>query len=163
MPDKPALTRKRSVPWIQGRFIPRNPSKYRGNPSNIIYRSSWERSFLHWCDNTRQVAAWASEELVIPYRSPLDGRMHRYYVDFVVWISTPEGIRKYAVEIKPKAECQMPKPPKRKSLNEAYIKRLQTWEVNQAKWKCAKAWCEANGFQFLILTENELCKKQASR
>lgn len=159
MSDKPALVRKRRTPWVQGRFIPHNPAKYVGNPSNIIYRSSWERSFLHWCDITRQVARWSSEELVIPYMSPLDGQMHRYYVDFVVWMSTPNGVQKYAVEIKPKAECVPPKPPKRKSLNESYIKRLETYEVNQAKWKHARAWCEAHGFKFIVLTENELCKK----
>lgn len=80
-------------------------------------------------------------------------------MDFVVWLSTPDGIAKYAVEIKPKAECRMPKPPKRKSLNESYIRRLQTWQINQEKWKCARAWCEAHGFRFLILTEDELCKR----
>lgn len=159
MPDKPVLARKRDVPWIQGRFVPRNPAKYLGNPSNIVYRSSWERSFLHWCDITRQVARWSSEELVIPYRSPIDGKTHRYFVDFVVWMSTPNGIQKYAVEIKPKSECVPPKPPKKKSMNESYIRRLQTYEVNQAKWKHAQAWCEAHDFKFIVLTENELCKK----
>jgi len=160
MSDKPVLNRKRT-PWIQGKFIPKNPIKCAGNPSNVIYRSSWERSFLHWCDTTRQVVKWASEELVIPYQSPIDGRMHRYFVDFAIWMQTPDGIRKYAVEIKPKAECRMPKPPKGRSrkLTESYAKKLQTWEVNQAKWKYAKAWCEANGFKFIVLTEAELLKK----
>ena len=150
---------KRKVPWVQGRFAPRNPAKYIGNPSNIVYRSSWERSFLHWCDITNQVVRWSSEELVIPYQSPVDGQMHRYFVDFIVWLATPDGIQKYAVEIKPKAECIPPKPPKRKSLNEAYLRRLQTDEDNQAKGKHAEAWCKSHGFRFIILTENELCKK----
>ncbi len=160
MPAKPALAGKgRRTPWVQGRYVPQNPSKYRGNPSNIIYRSSWERSLIRWCDSSRIVAAWSSEELVIPYKSPVDGRMHSYFVDFVVWLSTKDGIKKLAVEVKPKAECRMPKPPKRKSLNEAYLKRLETYAVNQAKWTYARAWCKANGFTFVILTEDELCKK----
>lgn len=158
MTGKPALTRKRNVPWVQGRYIPRNPAKYRGNPSNIIYRSSWERNFLRWCDSKREIVGWASEELVIPYQSPLDGKMHNYFVDFVVWALTRNGVQKYAVEIKPKAECRPPKPPRKRSLYESYRKRVETYEVNQAKWKYAKAWCEANGFKFLILTENELNK-----
>lgn len=159
MTSKPALTRNRNVPWIQGRFIPQNPSKYRGNPSNIIYRSSWERSFIRWCDTTRQVVAWASEELVIPYQSPLDGRMHRYFVDFVIWTATDKGIKKYAVEIKPKAECRPPKPPRKRSLYESYRKKVETYEVNQAKWTYAREWCRNHGFQFIILTEDELNRR----
>ena len=41
----------------RGRYIPSNPKKYKGDPSNIIYRSLWERKFMVYCDandkNTR--------------------------------------------------------------------------------------------------------------
>ena len=66
----------------KGVFKPKNPSKYRGDPTNIIYRSRWELLFMRYLDNNSGIKEWASEELIIPYRSPIDGRVHRYFPDF---------------------------------------------------------------------------------
>ncbi len=157
MPDKPLLTGRKS--YKQGYFKPKYPSKYCGNPCKIVFRSGWERMFMIWCDITRQVVKWGSEELVIPYQSPVDGQTHRYFVDFVVYIQTPDGVQKYCVEIKPFAQTQPPKMPRKKSLIESYQKSVETFAVNQAKWKYAEDFCNKHGMKFIVLTERELMKK----
>ena len=70
----------------KGRYIPTNPKKYKGDPQNIIYRSLWERKFMVYCDTNDSVIEWGSEEVIIPYLSPWDGRMHRYFPDFYIKI-----------------------------------------------------------------------------
>ena len=66
----------------QGRFKPKNSAKYVGDPTNIIYRSSYELKFMKWCDINDNITEWGSEEVAIPYRSPIDNRIHRYFPDF---------------------------------------------------------------------------------
>ena len=66
----------------KGRYIPKNPNKYKGDPTNIIYRSSWELKLMRYLDEHSDVVQWASEEFFIPYKSPIDGRYHRYFPDF---------------------------------------------------------------------------------
>ena len=161
MQDKPAIRESGRSKWEQGRYIPKNPSKYLGNPSEIYFRSSWEKKFSHWCDTNSIVAAWGSEELVIPYLHP-DGRYHDYFTDYIVWFRTPNGTMKCVVEIKPSAECRPPKPPKRGN-GRAYLERCRTFEINQQKWKYARAWCRQHGYGFIILTEKELEKQPARR
>jgi len=93
----------------KGRYSPLNPKKYQGNPTNIIYRSLWERKFMVWCDMNSDVIKWGSEETVIPYISPLDNKRHRYFVDFYIQVRTKEGILKsYLVEVKPKKYTKPP-------------------------------------------------------
>ena len=87
-----------------GKFRPINIEKYRGNHLNIIYRSLWERKFMVYCDRNDRIMEWGSEEFFIPYRSPLDGKIHRYFPDFYVKVKTKEGtIKKWVVEVKPKS------------------------------------------------------------
>lgn len=139
----------------KGYFKPRNPSKYKGDPTNIIYRSRWESKFMNYLDTHPDVLQWASEELIIPYRSPVDGKMHRYFPDFVVRKRNPQGIiETLLVEIKPAVQTK--EPIKKKTINKAYINEVMTWGVNQAKWKAAKEYCEERKWKFLILTEKEL-------
>lgn len=139
----------------KGYFKPRNPSKYKGDPTNIIYRSRWEAKFMNYLDSHPDVLQWASEELVIPYRSPVDGKVHRYFPDFIVRKRSPEGIiETLLVEIKPADQTR--EPVKKKTINKAYINEVMTWGVNQAKWKAAKEYCEDRKWKFLILTEKEL-------
>ena len=93
----------------QGRFQPSYPGKYKGDPTNIIYRSLWERKLMVWCDRNESILEWGSEEIVIPYRSPVDGRIHRYFPDFYIRARTRQGgIEKYIVEVKPKAPVCAP-------------------------------------------------------
>ena len=156
--NKPSLTGK--TRFHQGVFKPKNPQKYLGNPTNIIYRSGWEKYFLQWCDLTPTVVGYGSEELIIPYISPLDGRLHRYYIDFVVLVKQQNGeIKKFAVEIKPFSQTQPPKvSSKRKVLTESLKKKVETYSINQAKWEAARKFCSQHNLSFIILTEKELLK-----
>lgn len=138
-----------------GKYPPKNPKKYKGNPSMIYYRSLWELKFMKWCDMNNNVLEWGSEEIVVPYRSPLDGRIHRYFVDFYIKVRSKTGsIKKYLIEIKPKKQTLEPTPPKRKTPR--YINEVTTYVVNQAKWDAAREWCADRQLEFLILTEDHL-------
>ena len=93
-----------------GIFRPRNIKKYRGDYRNIIYRSSWEKVFMRYCDKNSNILEWGSEETIIPYRSPLDQRIHRYFPDFYIKVRDNDGkAKKYIIEIKPKKQCIEPK------------------------------------------------------
>ena len=133
-----------------GKYKPINPKKYKGDPTRIIYRSLWERKFMNFCDTKPSVTKWASEEIFIPYRSPKDGKIHRYYPDFYMKTGGKESI----IEIKPLKQCSPPKEPKRKTAR--YKAECLTYLVNQAKWKYAKKWCKARGLSFVVLTEKDL-------
>ena len=138
----------------KGRYIPSKPRKYKGDPSNIIYRSLWERKFMVYCDRNDAILEWGSEEIIIPYKSPLDGRIHRYFPDFYVKVKQNDGtIKKMIIEVKPKKQC---KPPVCKKKTKYYIKEVQTWGVNKAKWEYALEWCKDRNMEFKILTEDHL-------
>ena len=139
----------------KGRYTPANPKKYKGNPRNIVYRSLWERKFMVYCDHSESIIEWGSEEVVIPYKSPWDGRIHRYFPDFYIKIKTNEGTtKKLIVEIKPKKQTKAPKEPERKT--KRYLNEVRTWGVNSSKWRYATEWCKDNGMEFKILTEDDL-------
>jgi len=130
-------------------YKPSYPEKYAGNPNNIICRSNWERKFCMYCDRSKNILTWGSEELAIPYISPVDNRVHKYYPDFIMKVKEATGnIKTYIVEVKPKRET---KPPKRKNLYE-----MKTYAVNQAKWKAAREFCADRKVEFIIITEDEL-------
>lgn len=153
---KPTLTGSRK--YHQGRYQPVNPTKYIGNPTNIIYRSGWEKMFLQWCDITPAVLSYGSEELVIPYISPIDRRMHRYFVDFFIVVRQSDGtMKKFAIEIKPYAQTRPPRITK-KMMTESVRYKLDTYAVNMAKWEAARKFCRMNGMDFVILTERNLIK-----
>lgn len=155
--NKPSLTGKKK--YHQGIFRPKNIQKYIGNPTNILYRSGWEKSFLIWCDRTPSVIAYGSEELVIPYISPIDFKQHRYFIDFFVVIKKPNGmIQKFAVEIKPYSQTRPPRVSKTKVLTESAKSKVETYMINQAKWTAARDFCRKNNMEFIILTEKELLK-----
>lgn len=140
---------------LKGQYKIQNPSKYIGNPNNIIYRSSWELKFMKWCDSNPNILEWGSEELAIPYISPKDNRVHRYFVDFYMKVRENDGqTKKYLIEIKPAKFVQEPKIPKRKT--KSFLHEVLTWGVNQAKWKYATEFCKDRGWEFMILTEKEL-------
>lgn len=121
----------------------------------IFYRSLWELKFMKWCDLNHNVLEWGSEEIVVPYRSPLDGRYHRYFVDFYIKVQNKFGeIKKYLIEIKPKKQTQEPQVQKRKTPR--YINEVKTYVVNQAKWEAAREWAADRQLEFLILTEDHL-------
>lgn len=143
--------------YLQGKYKPLNPEKYRGDVNNIIYRSSWELKFLRWADRNRSVIKYSSEELQIPYISRIDNKPHRYFVDFVVTMVDKNGKTKTAIiEIKPSTQKRPPRKPKTKRGEGRYLKEYETWIRNCDKWKAATKYAEKVGSQFLILDEYDL-------
>ena len=139
----------------KGRYRPSNPKKYKGDSSNIIYRSLWERKFMVYCDNQTKILEWGSEEIVLPYRSPIDNKVHRYYPDFYIKVRESNGkIKRYIIEIKPKKQTVEPKMKKRKT--KGYIYEVYEYAKNQAKWKAAEEFCKDRMWVFKVLTEEEL-------
>ena len=138
-----------------GKFSPTNPKKYKGDPTKIIWRSTWERKFMRWCDTKPSVTKWASEEIIIPYRSPKDGKIHRYYPVFYMKTREIGGkVKESIIEIKPLKQCSPPKQPKRKTAK--YKAECLTYAINQAKWKYASKWCKERNLSFVVLTEKDL-------
>jgi hypothetical protein len=132
----------------------KNPHKYVGDVNNIIYRSSWELKMLKWADNHPDIVYMSSEEVIIPYYSPVDNKMHRYFVDMAVIIQKGDAFKKYLIEIKPDAQT---KPPvKRSKKTNKYIEEIATYTVNQAKWAAADSFCKKNNMEFIVLTEKHL-------
>ena len=132
----------------KGKYIPTNPKKYRGDPSQVIYRSLWERKLMVYCDRNNKVVEWGSEEVIIPYMSPKDGKLHRYFPDFYMKVKQSNGTHKrFIIEVKPKAQCKEPvKNPKRRT--KKWFNEVVTYAVNQAKWKSATEYCENQGMEF---------------
>ena len=120
---------------FKGKYIPKNPDKYDGNIKQIIYRSSWERLFMVYCDRSEQVLSWSSEEIKIPYR--FEEKIRTYYPDFWVDMIDKDGNRvQKLIEIKPHHQKKM--------------------KVNIAKWTAAIMYGKTNEMEFLVLTEREL-------
>ncbi len=139
---------------IKSLYKPKYPRKYQGNPNNIICRSSWERKFCGWCDLNENIMEWGSEEFFIPYRAP-DGRVRRYFPDFIIKVKENTGqLKTYVIEVKP---LKQTKPPlKKKRVTKSYLYECNTYAVNQAKWKAASEWCKDRKIEFKIITEKEL-------
>lgn len=138
-----------------GKFIPKNPQKYRGDVSNIIYRSTWECRVMNWLDSNENIIQWGSEEIVIPYRSPVDNKIHRYFPDFYVKVKQKDDTVKVMIlEIKPYR--QTIEPAKKKKITKQYINEVVTYGVNQSKWAAATEFCKDRGWTFKVLTEHDL-------
>ena len=141
--------------YQQRKYIPINPQKYKGDLDNIFARSSWETRFMKWLDTRDDILEWSSEEIIIPYKNPLDGRVHRYFPDFKVKFRNKDGeIENWIVEIKPLQQTREPK--KQSRMTKKYLREVSTYAVNHYKWKYAREWCENRKYKFVILTEKEL-------
>tara|TARA_B100001248_G_C27375710_1_gene454145 strand:+ start:838 stop:1275 length:438 start_codon:yes stop_codon:yes gene_type:complete len=139
----------------KGKYRPTNPKKYKGDPTNIIYRSLWERKFMCYCDLNDNILEWGSEEFFIPYRSPLDNRVHRYFPDFYIKYRKSNGsICRSIIEVKPDKQTRPPKKPKRQT--KGYIYEVTQYVKNEAKWDAAKEFCKDRLWEFRIFTEKEL-------
>ena len=133
----------------KGLYKPKNISKYKGDYRKIFHRSGLELKFMRYLDGNDSILKWSSEEIIIPYRSPIDGKVHRYFPDF--WIKTAQG--ETLIEIKPKIQT---KPPKPKPNRRRFIREVKAWGVNEAKWKYAVEFCDMNSMDFKILNEDHL-------
>ena len=138
----------------KGRFKPKNPQKYKGDPNNIIYRSTWEVKVMNYLDENPNVLWWGSEELPIPYLNPVDKKKHRYFPDFIAKMRKADGtVMTYVIEVKPEKQTL---PPTQKRKTKTFLQEAITYEINKAKWYAAEEFCKDHGWQFLILTERHL-------
>jgi len=140
--------------YLQGFFKPLNPHKYKGNPTKIMYRSSLELRCMTHFDIHPSIIWWQSEEVIVPYRSPIDGKIHRYFPDFIVNTKNKETIM---IEVKPLAQTFEPK--KQKTPTKRYISEVYTWGVNSAKWSAAEEYCKDRKWKFQIMTEKDIYGK----
>jgi hypothetical protein len=139
----------------KGYFKPKFPEKYKGNANNIIYRSLWERHCMVYFDQNPNVVKWCSEEVIVPYKSPIDGRYHKYFPDFLIQVKNKyDSIETILIEVKPFKETHEPK--KKKRVTKNYLYEVKTWGINSAKWKAAEEFCADRKWKFMILTEKEL-------
>lgn len=142
--------------YKQGLFKPKNPHKYKGNVNNIVYRSGWELSLMEFLDEHPEVVEWSSEEIIIPYRCPIRRDIHRYFPDF--WAKFVDG-RQVLIEVKPKAQTKPPKKPEQK-ISRRYKQEAVTYVINEAKWQAARQYCDHKGWQFIIITEDQIFRRQ---
>lgn len=137
-----------------GKYTPKNKDKYVGDVKNVVYRSSWERAFFRYCDKNPSILNWAAEEVIVPYVSPLDGRRHRYFID--VWIRYVDDngdVKQKLIEIKPYSQTLPPKKNKRNT--KRYLREIETYAKNQAKWEAARRFADKKGIEFTVLTEKD--------
>lgn len=140
---------------MKGKYKPKNPAKYKGDPRTIVYRSSWELKFMGYADGHSEIVEWSSEEFSIPYRSPIDGKVHRYFPDFFIKKKTPQGTTEsFVVEIKPFKETIAPKVQSKPT--KQYLREVYTWGINQAKWQAAEEYCKDRKWKFVKITEYDL-------
>jgi hypothetical protein len=137
----------------KGKYKLSNPSKYIGDPTKIIYRSLWEKSVMKFIEQDITVKKWASE-VPIKYINDLDGKVHRYFIDFYIEYINGTIL---LMEVKPAKQCIAPKEPKRKT--QRYINEVATYITNCSKWKAAKKICTQNGFNFEIWDEHVIKSK----
>jgi hypothetical protein len=134
-----------------GRYSLKNPGKYTGDGSRVMFRSLWERQTFRFLDESPDIVAWSSEEIVIPYICKTDNRPHRYFVD--LHIQFRDG-RQFLIEIKPKCQTVPPKEPSRQTRR--YITEVLAYVKNQSKWDAADAYAKSRGWTFNVWTEETL-------
>ena len=141
----------------KGKFTPKNYQKYMGDPTNIIYRSLLERRFMVYCDTNASILNWSSEEVVIPYYSPIDKKWHRYFVDFCIkYKNSNDEVKTVLIEVKSASQTKPPKKITDRKPTRRYLNEVMTWGVNQAKWNAANEYCKDRKWEFKIFTEKEL-------
>ena len=139
----------------KGRYTVKNPKKYVGDINKVIYRSSWELRCMNYFDQNKNVLKWSSEELAIPYISPIDKRWHRYYPDFVIQMLDEQNrVKTVMIEVKPEKQTKPPQP--RKRTTKRYIQEVKDWGINTNKWVAAQEYCADRKWEFRILTEKDL-------
>ena len=140
----------------KGKFQPRHPEKYKGDPAKIIYRSRWELMCMSKFDSHPDVLEWSSEEIRIPYRSPIERKIRTYFPDF--WVKKKDrsgNIVCEIIEVKPFSQTKPPTVMEGK-VTKRYLNEVMTWGVNSSKWKAATEYCKDRNWNFVIITEKEL-------
>lgn len=138
-----------SLKFSKGVYTVRNPEKYVGGKLPT-YRSSWEYTFMSFCDNNPSVQQWSSEPVKIPYRDPLTGKQTVYVPDFlIVYIDRNQRRHAEMIEIKPAKQAVLERVGKNPYDQAQFVK-------NQAKWASAAQWCRQQGIHFRIVSEGDI-------
>jgi hypothetical protein len=135
-----------------GKYKVKDPTRYKGDHTNVVYRSMWERQCFAWCENNSEIKEWSSEEIVVPYYYEIDKKYHRYFIDLKITFNNGKTI---LVEIKPEKETA---PPKRPDKTKRYLNEALTYVKNQNKWQAANEFAKDRGWEFQIWTEKTLEK-----
>jgi hypothetical protein len=135
-----------------GKYKVKDPTRYKGDHTNVVYRSMWERQCFAWCENNSEIKEWSSEEIVVPYYYEVDKKYHRYFIDLKITFNNGKTI---LVEIKPEKETA---PPKRPDKTKRYLNEALTYVKNQNKWHAANEFAKDRGWEFQIWTEKTLEK-----
>ena len=133
-----------------GKYRVKNKEKYKGDYTNVVYRSLWEKHAFKWCDDNSDIKYWSSEETVIPYLYEVDRKIHRYFADLKIVYKSGKTV---LVEIKPEKELSPPTGDRR---TKRYINEGLTYVKNRNKWKAASEYAKDQGWEFQIWTEKEL-------
>lgn len=132
----------------RGYYFPLHPEKYVAENKTIIYKSSLEQRFMLYLDKNPMIKAWAYEPTSIKYLDVTTNKVRRYYIDFMVVVKgNPDKV--FYCEVKSKKETQKPKNSKNIKDNLLYLKNL-------SKWKAATVHCQSKGYEFKIITEDQL-------
>lgn len=144
--------------YRQGYYKLENPEKYTGDPTQIIYRSSWEYKFCRYCDHTTEVINWSSEPFSVKYFDPIRKKEREYHIDFYIRVAKGGTMQNYLVEIKPKDKLKMPVLEARQTLKrlKEYNYAMEEFIVNKAKKEAAEAYAHAMGYKYIIVTEDFL-------
>ena len=141
--------------FASGKYDIVNASKYVGE-SVPVYRSSWELAFMRMCDSHPNITKWASENVKIPYRSPVDGKFHNYVPDFMVQYTDKDGVQHVElVEIKPANQTTLENA-------RSTGQKIQT-AINAAKWTSAQEWCQRKGIRFKVINEDQIFRNNKPR
>ena len=137
----------------KGSYKIKKPEKYAGDPSNVTYRSMWERACFVWAERNSDVVRWSSEEVIVPYYDEGQKKNRRYHID--LRLEFKDGT-KLLVEVKPHKQTKPPT--KRGKKRTRYLEESMTYVTNVCKWKAADKFAKGKGWQFAIWTEKELRK-----
>ena len=141
--------------YSQGQYVVQNPSKFVGSKMPFA-RSSWETAFMRFCDNHPNIVKWASENVKIPYRHPLTGKITNYVPDFMVQYIDKNGKTLVElIEIKPKSQTIIENAKGRGD-------KIAT-TINAAKWTAANEWAKAKGMHFKVITEDQIFRNNKQR
>ena len=135
-----------------------NPSKYIGDPTSINWKSLWERKVCRYLDLNENIIRWGYEPVKIPYFSHVHKKIKKYIPDFIVETKRKDGsIETTVLEVKPLSQSVKPQMGKKQS-KKSFLRETIQYEVNQAKWKQAKRFCDQQGWLFKVVTEKDLFK-----
>lgn len=146
----------------RGKFRPKHPEKYKGDPTKITWRSTWELKVMRKFDEHPDILEWQSEEISIPYINPVKGKTSRYFPDFIIKKRTSDNkYQMIMIEVKPKKQTTPPDPSKKYNtptgrVSRRFINEAATYAINEAKWKAAMRYCRERGWSFQIMTEKEI-------